>query len=318
MDGFEVIRPGPLTTIQDLGRYGYQQYGIPPSGAMDNYACRVSNLLVGNDENAACLEITLFGLRLRALNDTVIAVSGGDQGATLNCNPIPLWQAITVRRGDMITFLRYKSGCRSYLAVAGGINKVPSIMGSASTNIRTGIGGLDGRALQAGDLIQFKESSIATVLRKIPPEYIPAYREHIELRVMLGPQDDRFTEEGIHTFLTSEYSVSHQADRMGYRLTGPRIQHKKGADIVYDGIPLGAIQVPGDGSPIILLADRPTTGGYTKIAVVISADISCLAQTKPGDTIRFRQVSENQALGALKEYEQKLERIGYLLQERNT
>lgn len=190
-------------------------------------------------------------------------------------------------------------------------------MGSAATYTRARIGGLDGRALKTGDRIQIVKSSLSTAGSKIPPEYIPVYRQQIELRVMLGPQDDRFAEEGIHTFLTSEYSVSHQADRMGYLLTGPRIQHQKGADIVSDGIPLGAIQVPGDGLPIILLADRQTIGGYTKIAVVISADISHLAQAKPGDTIRFRQVSENQALEALKEYEQKLDHIRCLLQESN-
>jgi len=314
MEVFEVVRPGPLTTIQDLGRYGYQQYGVPPSGAADNYALRLGNLLVGNDETAACLEITLFGLQLRVLRDTIVAITGADLAAVLNNSPIPLWETVAVHQGDIISFPRLKSGCRAYLSVAGGI-EVPRVMGSAATYTRARIGGLEGRALSTGDRLQTVKFTPATAGRRVPSKYIPVYGHQIELRVILGPQDDRFTEHGVHTFLHSEYTVSTKADRMGYRLEGRPIQHNVGADIISDGIPLGAVQVPGDGLPIILLADRQTTGGYTKIATVISIDIPRLAQTKPGDKVRFNQVTEHQAYMALKEYEQKLQTVKRLLQE---
>lgn len=316
METFEVIQPGPLTTIQDLGRFGYQQYGVPPSGALDNYAFRIGNLLAGNEETAASLEITLFGCQLRALQDTAIAVTGADLGAALNDNPIPRWQSVPVHRGDIISFPRLRSGCRAYLAVAGGID-VPKVMSSAATHTRAGIGGLEGRALRKGDILRTAKATPTAAGARVPPEYIPVYGDQIGLRVILGPQDNCFTEDGIRTFLQSAYTVSAQADRMGYRLEGPRIQHKLKADIISDGIPLGAVQVPGDGLPIILLADRQTTGGYTKIATVLSVDIPKLAQAKPGDQVSFRQVTEDEALVALQEYEQKLQALGHLLQDTN-
>jgi len=316
MEAFEVIQPGPLTTIQDLGRYGYQQYGVPPSGALDNYAFRIGNLLVGNQESAASLEITLFGCQLRVLQDTTVAVTGADLSATLNGNPVPMWESIPVRRGDIISFPLPKSGCRAYLAVTGGID-VPLVMSSAATYTRASIGGLDGRALRKGDILQTAEATHPTMRARVPPEYIPLYQQQIELRVILGPQDNCFTEDGIRTFLQSDYTASTQADRMGYRLEGPKIQHRETADIISDGIPLGAVQVPGDGLPIILLADRQTTGGYTKIATAISVDIPKLAQAKPGDKVRFRQVSEDEALIALQEYEQKINTVGRLLRDTN-
>jgi biotin-dependent carboxylase-like uncharacterized protein len=316
METFEVIQPGPLTTIQDLGRYGCQQYGVPPSGALDNYAFRIGNLLVGNEESAASLEITLFGCQIRVLQDTTVAVTGADLGATLNGNPISMWESIPVRRGDIISFPLPKSGCRAYLALTGGIN-VHLVMSSAATYTRAGIGGLEGRALRKGDILQTGKPVPAPKRARVPSEYIPLYQQQIELRVILGPQDNCFTEDGIRTFLQSEYTVSTQADRMGFRLEGPKIQHRETADIISDGIPLGAVQVPGDGLPIILLADRQTTGGYTKIATAISVDISKLAQAKPDDKVRFRQVSEDEALIALQEYEQKINNVGRLLRDTN-
>jgi antagonist of KipI len=316
METFEVIQPGPLTTIQDLGRYGYQQYGVPPSGALDNYAFRIGNLLVGNQETAASLEITLFGCQLRVLQDTTVAVTGADLGATLNGNPISMWESIPVRRGDIISFPLPKSGCRAYLALTGGIN-VHLVMSSAATYTRASIGGLEGRALRKGDILQTGKPVPAPKRARVPSEYIPLYQQQIELRVILGPQDNCFTEDGIRTFLQSEYTVSTQADRMGFRLVGPKIQHRETADIISDGIPLGAVQVPGDGLPIILLADRQTTGGYTKIATAISVDISKLAQAKPDYKVRFRQVSEDEALIALQEYEQKINTVGRLLRDTN-
>ena len=315
MNTFEVIQPGALTTVQDLGRYGYQQYGVPPSGAIDNYAFRTGNLLIGNAETAASLEMTLFGCQLRVLRETTIAITGADFAAALNGDPIPMWETISVRRGDIISFPRLKSGCRAYLAVSGGIN-VPRVMASTSTYIKAGLGGLEGRALRTGDILRTIESAPATAKARVPPEYIPLYGCQIELRVILGPQDNCFTEDGIQTFLQADYTVSHQADRMGYRLEGPRIQHSAKADIISDGIPLGAVQVPGDGLPIILLADRQTTGGYTKIATVISVDIPKLAQAKPGDKVRFHQIREDEAISELRQYEKQIEDIRHSL--RNT
>jgi biotin-dependent carboxylase-like uncharacterized protein len=313
MDTFEVIQPGPLTTIQDLGRQGYQQYGVPPSGAMDNYAFRTGNLLVGNAESAAVLEITLAGCKLRVLKETVVAVTGADLAAGLNGNPLPRWQSVTVHNGDLISFPRLNSGCRAYLAISGGLD-IPMVMASAATYIRAGIGGLEGRPLRQGDILRTRSSSQTRKKTYVPAEYIPIYDGQIELRVMLGPQDDFFTKDGIETFLESDYSVTAQADRMGYRLEGPPVQHRKRADIISDGIPLGSVQVPGDGLPITLLADRQTTGGYTKIATVISADISLLAQTRPGSKVKFRQVSEDEAGTALRKYEQRIDEIKRLIQ----
>ena len=305
---FEVIQPGPLTTIQDRGRSGYQQFGVPTSGAVDNYAYRIGNLLVGNAEEAAALEITLLGCQLRALREIMIAITGADLAATVNGAPAPAWESLSLKQGDVLSLPRLNSGCRAYLAVAGGI-AVPKVMKSASTYTKAGIGGFRGRLLHKGDILQANQSTTSVKVVRMPSEYIPVYGNQIEIRVIPGPQDDLFTEEGISTFLNSDYTVSAQADRMGYRLEGPRIQHRHEADIISDGIPLGAVQVPGDGLPIILLVDRQTTGGYTKIATTISVDIPRIAQAKPGDKINFKKVDEEQAVALLKKYEQQMETI---------
>jgi len=315
VETFEVTRPGLLTTVQDLGRYGYQQYGVPVSGAMDSFALRVGNLLVGNDEGEAGLEITLVGPELKVLEDTVIAVTGGDLDPTLDGKSLPMWEVVLVKKGSKIAFRAPKSGCRAYLTVTGGID-VPKLMGGKSTYIKAQIGGLEGRPLHAGDRLKTAPSRRPQDLagRKVPKELIPVYTGECALRVVMGPQDDLFTEEGVRTFLASEYVITPQSDRMGYRLTGPKITHKTAADIISDGIPLGAVQVPGDGMPIIMLADRQTTGGYTKIATVITADISKLAQAKPGDKIRFGRVGVEEAHADLKEYEQNVQKIRSLVE----
>jgi biotin-dependent carboxylase-like uncharacterized protein len=308
METFEVVHPGPLTTVQDAGRYGYQQYGVPPAGALDDYAFRAGNILVGNREDAASLEITLFGCRLRILRDTVITVTGADLGTALNGSALPMWQAMPVSRGDLLSFPGLNSGCRAYLAVAGGID-VPLVMGSASTYLKAEIGGLEGRALRKGDIVHADKATGVPAGVRLPTSLIPTYTGRIELRVMLGPQEDRFTREGIRTFLTSGYEVSAQADRMGYRLKGPSIQHRASADIISDGMPPGAVQVPGDGQPIVLLADRQTTGGYAKIATVISPDIYKIAQARPGDGVSFSAVNEAEALAAWQEYQECLDAV---------
>jgi len=313
VEAFEVIQPGFLTSIQDKGRHGYQQYGVPISGAMDSCSLMVANLLVGNEEGDACLEITVLGPRLRVLGDTAVAISGADLRPALNNGPLPMWESVRVCSGDTIWFGHPKNGCRSYLAVAGGID-VPQVMGSRSTYLQSHLGGFEGRPLGSGDRLRRGKARVEIPSRKLPREYIPEYQAENELRAILGPQDDHFTETGIRTFLGSEYTISLQANRMGYRLEGPPIEHKAGADIVSDGIPPGAVQVPGDGLPIILLADRQTTGGYVKIATVSTADLPKLAQAQPGDRVRFLQITEEEAYRLLREYEKSIDALKQCIQ----
>ena len=308
MGQIKFIHPGLLTTVQDGGRYGSQQYGVPLSGAIDSFAHRVSNILVGNDDFEAALEITMMGPKIQALDDTVIAITGGDLSPTLNGQTMPMWQSIYIHKGDVIEFSGLKSGCRSYISFAGGID-VPVVMGSKSTYVKANLGGYEGRAFIIGDSIKLsnKENKLVELSnRRIPSEYIPIYEKEIEVRVILGPQEDYFTENGIRTFLTSEYTVTNECDRMGYRLEGPLIEHKQGADIISDGIAFGAIQIPGHGRPIIMMADRQTTGGYTKIANVISIDLPKIAQAKPGDKVVFRKIDTIDAQRLLVEYENSL------------
>ena len=310
MDTIEVVEPGLLTTVQDRGRYGYLRYGVPVSGAMDYFALRVANLLVGTPQEEACLEITFVGPRLRFLKDTTIALAGADLSPIVDGVPIPMWQSVWVQQGSLLSFGTTRGGVRAYLAVAGGLD-VPRVMGSKSTYLKAAIGGIEGRALRAGDRLPTPDTAgqPINVSRRLPERGIPSYGHHHELRVIMGPQDDAFTEEGIQTFLGSQYAVTPQSDRMGYRLEGPEIQHKSGADIISDGIPLGAVQVPADGLPIVLLADRGTTGGYAKIATVITADIYKLAQAAPGDTVRFTKITLEEAYQALKEQDELLQQI---------
>jgi antagonist of KipI len=294
-----VVEPGLLTTIQDLGRVGHQRVGVPPSGPMDRAAFVVANRLVGNPDGAAALECTIKGPRLEVRHAVVVAVTGAPMGFTVNGQEAPAWTAVGVRPGDVLGFQMATAGCRAYLAIAGGID-VPLALGSRATYLRGRLGGLGGRALQKGDAIPVGTSSdAAREGRTVPPALRPAYPAERECRVILGPQDDRFTPEGIRAFLEGPYDVTPQADRMGYRLKGPAIAHARGHDIVSDGIPLGGIQVPGEGQPIVLLADRQTTGGYTKIATVIGVDIGAIGQTRPGQRIRFRQVTLDEAHAAL-------------------
>ena len=304
----EIIEPGLLTTIQDRGRYGYQRFGVPVSGAMDTFALRAANLLVGNDQGAAALEMTVLGPRIRFLDDTWFALAGADLSPTLDGVPVVSWQTISAKKDSVLSFQGAQDGMRSYLAVAGGFD-VPLVMGSRSTYTKTAMGGFEGRPLKAGDVLSSLDvASDAGFVDLKLPEHIqaPTYGHKHQVRVILGPQKEAFTSSGIDTFLNSEYTVTIQSDRMGYRLEGPVIEHVSGPDIVSDGIPLGAIQVPGDGRPIVLLTDRGTTGGYTKIATVISTDIGILAQALPGDTITFQAIAIEDAHAILHDQEAAL------------
>ena len=306
----QIIQPGMLSTIQDRGRYGYQRFGMPTAGAMDTFALRAANALLGNDDNAACIEATVLGPRIELLADTRIALTGASVSPRLDGEPIPMWQAVKATAGSRLELRGPKDGMRAYLAVGGGID-VPAVMDSRATYMKAAIGGIDGRPLQAGDIINsFGDDSGAPHHdRSFPEDAIPKYGSSHELRVVLGPQHTAFTQAGIDTLLSATYTVSIHSDRMGYRLEGEPIEHTHGPDVISDGTPLGTIQVPGDGQPIILLADRGTTGGYTKIATVISADLSKVAQAMPGHAISFKAVSVEEAQEAYREQEALLRSI---------
>lgn len=310
MEAFKVLRPGLLTTVQDAGRVGYQKFGVPVAGALDQTALRVGNLLVGNAEGEAALEVTALGPRLLVLADVAVALTGAGMEATVDDLPLPPWQTVVLRRGNILDLGRCRWGVRAYLAVAGGL-EVPVLLRSKSTCLVAAFGGYGGRALRAGDRLSvgapakpLEELEGRAVL---PPDSPDPDRE--VLRVVLGPQDDRFTPEGIRTFLGETYRVTVHADRMGYRLDGPAIRHVGGADIISDYIPAGGVQVPGDGKPIVLLADRQTTGGYAKIATVIRPDLDRVAQLRPGDAVRFRQVTAAEAQGIWRAREAAFRRL---------
>ena len=308
MDVLEVLDGGMFTTVQDLGRYGYQRYGVPVSGAMDTFALRAANLMVGNREGDAGLEMTMAGPHLRFLDETVVAITGADLMPALDGKPVPVWQAVAVQKGAELQFHGIRDGVRAYLAIAGGVG-VPPMLGSRSTYTRAKIGGLEGRALVHGDRIAVSTGMDRVEGRRFPQGASPRYGHTHRLRVTPGQQYDAFTEQGIETFLSSSYTVTPRSDRIGYRLEGSPIEHKAGADIVSDGIPLGAVQVTGDGMPIVLLSDRGTTGGYTKIATVISADIMRLAQAAPGDVVTFPRATLQEAHAALLEQESLIQEI---------
>jgi len=287
-----IKQPGILATVQDTGRFGCQHQGVPVSGAMDSYALRLGNLLVGNSENDAGIEITLGGFKAEFMSDAGFAVTGPEKTVLLNGISVPTWTFHRAFVGDILQ-IDCTSGVRNYLCISGGID-VPMVLGSKSTYLRGKFGGFDGRALQAGDEIGCGRSS-GRFISQIPQQFIPLYSENPELRVIPGPQDDRITKKGLSDFLNTPYRISNKADRMGYRLEGSAIELISGADIISDGIALGSVQVPGDGQPIIHLADRATTGGYVKIATIASFDISLIAQALPGQEVRFRQIGIDEA-----------------------
>ena len=280
-----ILNPGPLTTVQDRGRTGYMAFGIGSSGAMDQEAYEAANELVGNQSGEAVLEATLLG-------DCVIALTGADMGAKLDGNLLETYCAYEVHAGQTLTMGIAKTGCRGYLAVSGGIG-VPEVMGSRSTNLKCQIGGMEGRAIKRGDVLETTSIS-GSVMRKKPMKK-PDFSQTVIVRVIPGPQDDLFTANGLHTLWESEYTVSTSSDRMGLRLDGPVVETVSGSDIVSDGIAFGAIQVTSAGQPIILMADRQTTGGYAKVGTVCSMDLPKLAQLKPGGIVRMKPITVQEA-----------------------
>ena len=308
MKAFKVLTPGAFTTVQDLGRFGFQRMGIPVSGALDRFACQVANLLVGNPPDAAVLEITVMGPRLEFLSETHIALAGAQMGMTLNDEPVSGWQSIRVSPDDVLDIHQVTSGCRAYLAISGGID-VPRVMGSRSTYVGGRMGGFKGRPFKIDDVLKRGENTGLGTPRHLPREWVPAYPENIVLRVIPGPQDD-FFREGLDTLFSSDYLVTAKADRMGYRLQGPDIsplEHMPPSIISEPSMP-GGIQIPADCQPIVLLVEQ-TVGGYTKIATVISPDLARLAQAVPGDTVSFESVGLDIAHKIYKEKAARLDRI---------
>lgn len=294
-----VIKPGMLTTIQDQGRIGYRAYGMPASGVMDRYAATMANVLAGNQPEAAVLEMTMLGATFRFAKESYVAVCGADMQATLNGQPVKNWSGFPVPANSELVFGYAISGCRGYLAINGGID-VPEVMGSRSTYTRAAIGGFEGRALKVGDVLAIgKTAALPSVTRELPDLYVPEYTNDICLRVILGPQDDLFTKDGVQMLFSSSFTVSSRNDRMGILLEGAKIEHVSGPDIISDALCAGAIQVPGDGQPIIMMADCQTTGGYAKIGFVISPDLSKLAQSKAGDNVTFVECSDLEAVTVL-------------------
>lgn len=306
----KVITPGPLSTIQDGGRFGYMSTGFGSGGAMDDYSMRVANILVGNDSGDGVIEMTMLGISAEFTCEAVIALTGADMGAAINGEALPMYQAVEVSRGDKLTMGAAKSGMRGYLAVAGGFDIAP-VMGSMSTNLKVKLGGFKGRKLAAGDQIPLRRSMPLEMLGAVKATPENDYPKAVTVRVVFGPQDDYFTQKGIDTFLSAWYHVSGQSDRMGVRLEGTPIENKNGVDIISDGIAYGSVQIPASGTPIIMMADRQTTGGYAKIATVITADLYKIAQARPGTAIRFQAVTEKEAVAALKQQRAKLKMLQY-------
>nr|WP_295970281.1 biotin-dependent carboxyltransferase family protein [uncultured Bacillus sp.] len=307
-----IIKPGLLSSIQDLGRFGLQKYGVISSGAMDVFSHRVANLLTGNDENTPTIEMTLLGPVVLFHKDALIAICGGEFTPSINGHPIPTWKPVLVKKGTILHCGRASQGCRAYLAVSGGLS-VPILLNSRSTYLRANIGGFHGRALQAGDEIPFRlESGQAKILMKrlysrmkgrpfaeanwyVSPNLIPTMQAEPIIRAMIGRQYHLFTPDSQEGFFQQSFTVTAQSDRMGYRLIGTPLSLKKPEEMLSAAVAFGTIQVPSDGNPIVLLADRQTTGGYPIMAQIASIDFSIMAQARPGDRIHFRKITHEDA-----------------------
>jgi biotin-dependent carboxylase-like uncharacterized protein len=313
----EVMEPGLATTVQDLGRVGAYNVGIPPSGALDQYSARVANLLVGNPETAAVLEAPYLGPKLAFRGSGSVAVTGAQVKVSLNDVEVPSWTSVQVADGDVLSFGYLEGGARIYLAIAGGID-VPVVLGSRSTYGLGALGGFGGRPLQAGDQLPVGDGP-AHVARTVVDAARPAWSKEVELRIVLGLYDYRLTEASLSDLLEADWSLTPVADRTGFRYRGPQLHFKErvqpfgaGSDpsnIVDAGYPIGSIQVPSGSEPIILHRDAVSGGGYAMIATVISADMDTVAQSAPGARTRFVAVDLEAALGARRERGERLRRL---------
>lgn len=304
-----VLNPGMLTTIQDGGRYGYQRFGVPVCGAMDAQALAVANLLVGNSPTEGALELTALGPTIRFESDNIFALAGADFSPTLNGVPVPTGYAVPAHGGDVLECGAAKDGFRGYIAFSGGLD-VPVLLESKSTCLPAKFGGFHGRALQKNDVIAFSSPQYwikGLSHRKARLNYDPG----APVRVVLGPQADAFSREGLDTFFSSEYRVGNNSDRMGSRLEGAEIRLKAGVspNILSDGVAMGSIQVP-NGQPIVMMADRQTTGGYVKLGCVITVDLPLMAQRRPGDKVRFVPVTLEEAQRLLTDRQRRFRNLG--------
>jgi len=315
-----VIAPGMLTTIQDQGRWGWQSLGVPVAGPMDPYCHRLANTLVGNQSDQASLEVTLVGPEMQFQDDRVAAVTGAEFEVAVDGRVQPLNRRFPVSAGSILRFGSRRRGVRAYLGVAGGI-ATPPVLNSRATHLPSGMGGLSGRPLRAGDVVPLgkrgRESFSGTFsgqtshefgpvgpAKTTPVPFLPDGRATV--RVLPGPQADRFAPDALDVLQSAPYVLDAASNRMGFRLHGPRLRHVGKAEMLSDAVPLGALQVPGDGEPILLMADRPTTGGYPSLATVISADMRLAGQLAPGDAILFVVSSLREAMAALIAQEQTL------------
>jgi antagonist of KipI len=304
-----VIRPGMLTTIQDAGRWGYQGRGVPVAGPMDEYSHRLANALVGNDRGAATLEITLIGPELEFESERIAAVVGAEFDLAIDGKPAASQTAFIVASGARLRFGARHRGARAYLAVEGGVD-VPPVLDSRSTHVISALGGCQGRALRAGDRLPLglrRTGSRGIALAAAASPTLPD--QSAVVRVLPGPQAERFAPEALEALQSAPYAIEPSSDRMGFRLRGPRLVHAADPDIISDATPLGVLQVPASGQPILLMADRQTTGGYPKIATVITADLPIAAQLAPGHAIGFKVCSAREAMAALIAREQALLRM---------
>lgn len=295
MNSVEILSPGIMSTIQDMGRFGFQGSGFSVSGCMDVRAFHDANVLVNNPLTAAVIEMQLIGICLKFNCRDFFALTGADMGAKLNNKPVSTYKTYEVKAGDILEMGMAREGRFGYLAVSGGF-EVPTVMGSRSTNLKCKIGGFEGRALAEGDIIPVREFSGFFPNLYLKDTTGPNFSKTITLRVIKGPQDHFFTKNGIETFLTETYQVGDESDRMGYRLDGAQIESKGTVDILSDGIVFGSIQVPANGKPMILMADRQTTGGYAKIGTVISADLPKLSQGMPGCEVKFDLITIEESM----------------------
>jgi biotin-dependent carboxylase-like uncharacterized protein len=313
----EIVAPGLGVTVQDQGRLGHYDVGIPPSGALDLFSALAANLLVGNDAHVAVLEAAYMGPQLRFTAPAVVAVTGATMSVTVNGEPRPQWESFDVAADDLLGFGFLEAGARIYIAVAGGID-VPAVLGSRSTYALGGFGGFAGRALQAGDVLEVGVGD-GRAGRQVPEHLRPTLARDQELRTVLGLYDYRLTEQGLATLLETTWTLTPVADRIGFRYSGgelewgPREQpFGAGSDpsnIVDAGYPLGSIQVPGGVEPIILHRDAVSGGGYAMVGTVISADLDTVAQSSPGTRTRFRPVSLDEALSARGDRTRRVEQL---------
>ena len=300
-----VKSPGMFTTVQDLGRPGFGPMGVSASGAADSVALRIANRLVNNPESCPALEMTLLGGAFVFDRDTIASITGSDFGPTLNGQPVALWSAFQIRAGQTLAFGPTRSGARCYLAVHGGF-VVPLFLGSASTHILSGLGGLTGRALRKGDTIAIGDSSMEFQPRSVAPAALQKLLPRKTIRVTAGPQESWFATTALAAFYESAYRVTEESNRMGLRLDGP-VALNESRHMITEPVCLGAIQIPPAGQPIILFVEQQTTGGYPNIANVISADLPSVGQLRPRDEIRFEQVSAAHARALICEQEQLLQ-----------